>query len=272
MHTMDSYLQANCAQWNEVVSSHAESASYDVAGFKAGKNTLRPIEREELGDVKGRSLLHLQCHFGLDTMSWARLGAQVTGADFSQEAISLAQSLSWELGIDARFVCSNIFDLRDNLIGEFDVVFTSYGVLAWLPDLAEWAKIAAHFLRPGGTFYIVELHPLGSMFEYDTDSAELRWEYSYFGEPQPSKFESTNTYAAENAIVENTTTYEWSHSLGEIVTSLIDAGLTIEHLHEFAICCYQPFPCMTKGKDGWWRLPEKYRDIPMLFSIKARKS
>jgi SAM-dependent methyltransferase len=268
---MDNYLSANRAHWNEVVPSHAGSASYDVDGFKAGKNTLRSIEREELGDVSGKSLLHLQCHFGLDTMSWARLGAQATGIDFSQEAISLAQSLSRELGMDARFVCSDIYGLRGTLTGEFDIVFTSYGIKAWLPDMAEWARIAAHFLKPGGTFYMVELHPLGSMFEYDTDTGELTWAYSYSSEPQPLRCEDTHTYAASNAAVRNPVVYEWSHSLGEVVTSLINAGLSIEYLHEFPYCCYRPFPCMTRGDDGWWRLPEKYRDIPMLFSIKARK-
>lgn len=268
---MDEYLSANCAHWNEVVPSHTKSAFYDVESFKAGRNTLRPIELDELGDVTGKSLLHLQCHFGLDTMSWARLGAHVTGVDFSQDAVSLAQSLSRELKIDARFICSNIYSLPECLDEQFDVVFTSYGILAWLPDISEWAKIAAHFVKLGGSFHIVELHPLGSMFEYDAYTDELKWEYNYFHEAKPLKCESEHTYAAANALSAKKVTYEWSHSLGEIVTALINAGLTIEFLYEFPYSCYQPFPCMTQGEDGWWRLPEKYRDIPMLFSIKATK-
>lgn len=268
---MNEYLKANQAQWDESVSSHVKSALYDVPGFKAGRNTLRPIEREELGDVAGKSLLHLQCHFGMDTLSWARLGAKVTGVDFSNEAISAARTLSAEVGIDARFVHSNIYDLRDNLTGEFDIVFTSYGVLVWLPDMVEWAKTAAHFLKPGGTFLVVDGHPMSHMLEYNEQTGELDWEYDYFNKPQPYRFEGSDTYAAKDALVNNRVTYEWNHSLDEIVNSIIGAGLTIEHLHEFPVCGYENFPCMKKGKDGWWLLPEKYRDTPMLFSIKARK-
>jgi len=268
---MDHFLSSNCAHWNEVVSCHAVSLSYDVKGFKNGRNTLRTIEREEVGDVAGKSLLHLQCHFGMDSMSWARLGARVTGMDFSQEAINLAKSLARELDIDSRFVCSNIYDLPNTLEDQFDIVFTSYGVLTWLPDMTGWAKIVAHYLKPGGEFHIVEIHPYSSMFDYDSNSSQLQWEYLYFIDDEPLEFEGTDTYAAANAAEYNTVTYEWSHSLGEIVTSLIDAGLKIEYLHEFPFSCYRAFPCMTRSEDGWWRLPPKYLDMPLLFSIKAEK-
>ncbi len=269
---MDECMNTNRDHWNGVVSSHVKAPSYDVDGFRAGETTLRPIELEEVGDVSGKSLLHLQCHFGLDTMSWARLGARATGVDFSDEAISTAQSLSSELGLDARFICSNVYDLPDVLDEQFDVVFTSYGVLAWLPDLDRWAQTVAHFVKPGGTFHIAEIHPIESMMEYDADTDELRWEYPYFFQSEALRSECAHTYAAENAAANSPVTYEWCHSLGEIVTSLINAGLTIEYLHEFPFCCYQPFPCMTKDENGWWRLPEKYRDIPLLFSIKARNN
>ena len=267
----DEMIEANRALWNEWTRVHETSEFYDVAAFKAGRETLRPLEIEELGDVAGKSLLHLQCHFGLDTMSWARLGAKATGVDFSEEAISTAQSLSNELGIDARFICSNIYDLPNILDEQFDIVFTSYGVLAWLPDLDKWAQTVAHFVKPGGVFHIAEIHPIESMMEYDAETGELKWEYPYFFQSQPIKSECVHTYAAEDAASGSPVTYEWCHSLGEIVTSLINAGLTIEYLHEFPFCCYQPFPCMTQDENGWWRLPEKYRDLPLLFSIKARK-
>src|SRR5438067_5957834 len=184
---MDDHTSANRANWDAWAAINAASANYDVAGFKAGKLSLNRIEREELGDVAGKSLLHLQCHFGLDSLSWARLGAAVTGVDFSDKAIALARSLSEETGIPATFVQSNIYDLADNLTGQFDIVFTSYGVLWWLPDLAGWAKVVSHFLKPGGTFLLVEAHPIASMFDPD-DPSELKVKYPYFPSREPLKF------------------------------------------------------------------------------------
>jgi len=177
---MDDYTRTNLDHWNELVSLHAQSKFYDLQSFKAGNSTLKPIEVEELGDVAGKSLLHLQCHFGLDTLSWARRGAQVTGADFSDQAIALAQSLSQELEIKANFVCSNLYDLPNVLSGEFDIVYTSYGVLCWLSDLGRWGKIIAHFLKPDGVFYIVEFHPFTHVFDNEDNATDLRVVYPYF--------------------------------------------------------------------------------------------
>lgn len=146
---------------------------YNVDEFKKGKITLKDIELAELGDVKNKSLLHLQCHFGLDTLSWARLGAEVTGVDFSEEAIEYAKRLSQELDIPARFICSNIYDTIELITDKFDIVFTSYGVLCWLPDLVEWAEIISHFLRCGGIFYIVEFHPVNNIF--DNEKIQKAW-------------------------------------------------------------------------------------------------
>jgi 2-polyprenyl-3-methyl-5-hydroxy-6-metoxy-1,4-benzoquinol methylase len=149
---MDDYLAANKALWNEWTAIHETSSFYNLEGFKAGGSRLRDYEVDEVGDVTGKSLLHLQCHFGIDTLSWARLGARVTGADFSERAIELARSLAAELGLDATFVRSDLYDLSSVLDGQFDVVYTSRGVLGWLPDLERWAEVVAHFLRPGGVF------------------------------------------------------------------------------------------------------------------------
>ena len=171
---MDYYMRSNLEHWNKLTPIHERSKFYDVESFKSGKSTLKSIELEELGDVSGRSLLHLQCHFGLDTMSWARLGARVTGVDFSDRAISLAQELSKELGIEADFVCSDVYDLRSILDKQFDIVFTSYGILCWLPDLRRWAEVIAHFLRPGGTFYMVEGHPFVDVFDHLENATELK--------------------------------------------------------------------------------------------------
>lgn len=266
------FLAANRAHWSEAAGSHWNSAFYDVDSFRAGKNTLMPIEVEEVGDVEGKSLLHLQCHFGLDTLSWARMGARTTGVDFAPAAIELARSLAQETNLTARFICSNIYDLPDVLDETFDIVFTSYGVLAWLPDLARWAKVVARFLKPGGTFHMVELHPLAAMLEYDMPGETMNWAYNYFLTPEAYRWESPHTYAAANAVADNEVRYEWSHSLSEVANSVIGAGLTLEYLNEFPFSCYRALECMTQGADGWWRLPERFRDLPMLFSIKATKS
>jgi SAM-dependent methyltransferase len=268
---MNEYLEANRKRWDELTALHAQSALYDVEGFRAGRVTLMPLEREEVGDVVGRSLLHLQCHFGLDTLSWARLGAQVTGVDFSAQAIALARSLSEELGIKADFICADLYDLPDVLDGQFDIVFTSYGVLCWLPDLTRWAEVIAHFLRPGGTFYIAEIHPFAMVFYDESDAEGLEVFYPYFHTTEPLRFEEEGSYAAPDAETVHTVTYEWLHSLGDVVDSLISAGLRIEFLHEFPYACFKMFPFLEQDHEGWWRLEGNAGSIPMTFSLKATK-
>ncbi len=268
---MDPYQQANLDRWNELVGIHAASAFYDLATFKAGRCSLRPIEREELGDVAGKSLLHLQCHFGQDTLSWARRGAQAIGVDFSSEAIKLARSLNEELGLDARFVCSSVYDLPKVLDGQFDIVFTSYGAICWLPDLPEWARIAAHFLRPGGTFYIVEIHPFANVFSEDKDATEMTVAYPYFASGTPLRWEATGTYADRQAVVHHRVSYDYVHSLSEVLNALIAAGLQVEYLHEFPYCVCGMLPCMEQSPDGWWRVKGRQDMVPFLFSVKAIK-
>ena len=264
---MDERLHVNRAHWNESTPIHAASDFYDVAGFKAGWITLKDLERREMGDVSGKTLLHLQCHFGLDTMSWSRRGAKATGVDFSDAAIDLARSLSDELGLNARFICANVYDLPQLLQEQFDVVFASYGVLIWLPDLAEWARVVSNHLKPEGVFYIVEFHPLFGLFE-PQESGDWRPRYRYFHEQM--YFDDVEpSYAGGPPIA--TPTYEWQHTLGDIVTALLDAGLRIEFLHEFPYCHYQAFPVMVQGEDGWWRLPAHRESVPQMFSIMARK-
>ncbi len=267
---MDKYIETNRQNWNDRVAIHAASQMYDLEGFRAGKIPLRSIELEELGDVSGKKLLHLQCHFGMDTLAWARLGARVTGVDLSDKAIDLARSLSEELGISASFICANIYSLPEVLKEEFDIVYTSYGVLCWLPDLQRWAQIIAHFLREGGKFYIVEDHPLATIFEGDEQSRTLRVEYPYFPRQEPMYFEPGPTYTDGEGIT-SVGAYEWSHSLGEIISSLTGAGLQVEWLHEFPVCAWQRFPFMVQGDDGWWRLPEDMVQIPLTFSLLASK-
>lgn len=267
---MNEYLRANQRRWDQLTAEHEKSAFYDLAGFKAGKDRLHSIELSELGDVAGKSLLHLQCHFGLDTLAWARRGAVVTGVDFSPRAISLAQSLSAELDIPAAFYCSDIYELPAVLTGEFDIVFTSYGVLHGLPDLRRWAEIIARYLKPGGIFYIVEDHPFFRVFRAKL-GGEFKAERDYFFSEEPERIEVTGSYATGGAGPAGVQ-YVWDHSLGEVVTALIDAGLMIEFLHEFPYAARAKFPFMEQGEDGWWRLPPgQHGTIPFLFSLQARK-
>jgi len=269
----DEYIEANRRHWDEVVAVHTASEFYDVAAFKAGERRLKPVELAELGDVRGKTLLHLQCHFGIDTLCWARdEGAIVTGADFSVNAVETARALADEMGIDARFVCSNIYELPQNLDGQFDIVFTSYGVLHWLPDLPRWARVAAHFVKPGGTFYIAEFHPISLIFDDEDDVTELRVRYPYFPRAEPLVFDHAGTYAADRSVpLANRRTYEFPHPVSDVVTALIDAGLRIEFLHEFPFSTSKFLPFTEKLPDGSVRLTKHDGCVPLLFSVKATK-
>lgn len=267
---MNDYLSANQRLWDAWTPLHETSDFYDLARFKAGGSSLRPIERAELTDVAGRRLLHLQCHFGLDTLSWARAGASVTGVDFSDRSIALARSLSAELDIPATFVCSDIGRLPEVLGGQFEIVFSSYGVLPWLRDLRRWAEVIAHFLAPDGIFYLVDDHPF--MRALHTNAAgELTIGNPYFFTDEPSRMEARGSYAAPaDEQMPLREWYIWNHSLGEILGVLIGAGLRIEFLHEFPFAMRAKFPGMERGEDGVWRF-SRPPEFPLLFSLQARK-
>ncbi len=266
-------FEANRALWDVWTKIHAAGDFYDLAAFKAGGVRLRPYEIEMVGDVSGKSLLHLQCHFGIDTLSWARLGATVTGADISPTAIELATALAIELGFpDARFVESNLYDLPIRLEGEFDVVYTSRGALNWLPDIRGWARVAAHFVRPGGTFFITEAHPIFNAFENEgVATGELRLAYPYWEHAEPLVFPVKGSYADPDAEVGDQTEHAWDHGLGEIVTALIDAGLRIEALVEHPFLDW-PADWLVKAPDDTWRLPaDAGGELPLMFSLRATK-
>lgn len=267
---MDDYLSANRALWNKWAEVHVASAFYDVDGFKAGRSSLHPPEIAEVGDVAGTSLLHLQCHFGLDTLSWARRGAEVTGVDFSDRAIELARSLAAELGIPARFVHSDVYALPEVLRGEFDIVFTSYGVLWWLPDLRRWADVVAHFLKPGGLFSLVEFHPFAAVFESE-GVTDLQPRYPYFSGPEPMRIETSGSYATSTPGYQGVE-YGWNHPLSEVVAALLASGLRIESLRELPATVYPSFPFLERGEDGLWRLPGALDGmIPLQYSLKATR-
>jgi SAM-dependent methyltransferase len=267
------HFDTNRALWDALTPVHVASKGYDVEGFKRGKCTLLSVEVEEVGDVAGKSLLHLQCHFGLDTLSWARRGAKVVGADFSERAIEQARALAAELKIPAEFICCELCDLPRRLAGQFDVVFTSLGVLGWLPDLGRWAEVIAHFLRPGGVFYIHEFHPFGGVFDDEQPpGSPPRLRYPYFHSVEPMEFPpaASGDYADPEAHV-NLPHWEWSHSMSDIINSLLAAGLRIEFLHEFDYTTYQSQPFLKQGADGMWRYEEAPETLPLMFSIRAVK-
>jgi SAM-dependent methyltransferase len=268
---MEYHEQVNRRRWDELVHIHARSAFYDVPAFKGGKCTLRPLEVAELGDVAGKSLLHLQCHFGLDTLSWARRGARVTGVDFSPAAVEQARALAAETGLSAEFVCSRVQDLPEVYSGSYDIVFTSYGVLCWLPDLRPWARTIVHFLRPGGVFYMAEDHPFADVFSDRPGTQGPQVAYPYFPPAGPLSENSPGSYADRTAAVENTQHYFWVHTLGEILTALLHVGLRLEFVHEFPYCAYARFPGMIPGADGWYHPPPLYDSLPLLFSVKAHR-
>jgi SAM-dependent methyltransferase len=268
-------IASNRRLWDAWTKIHVDSAFYDVDSFRDGRRGIRlsDYERDEVGPVGDKTLLHLQCHFGLDTLSWARLGATVTGADFSSAAIAAARALAAEVGIDATFVESNLYDLRAALDGKFDVVYTSGGVLGWLPDIGRWAEVVAHFVKPGGLFYITEIHPVAHVFADDDDvvPGELRLAYPYWEHAEPLRFNVKGSYADRDAPTEGLVENGWDHSLGEIVTALIDAGLRIDFLHEFDFVEW-PVPWLVEGADGRWRLPPSTKgQLPLFFSLRATK-
>ena len=269
--SVNEFTETNRRHWDEITPVHVASEFYDVPSFKAGKSKLKPVELEELDNVRGKSLLHLQCHFGLDTLSWAREGAVVTGIDFSEPAIEAAGALAAETGIEARFLVSDIYALPENLSGQFDIVFTSYGVLGWLPDIGRWAQVAAHFVKPGGTFYIAEFHPVSQIFDDAPDVTDLHVRYPYFPLEEPLRFDDLGTYTDRAAQFKNSTTYNWPHPVSEVLTSLIDAALRIEFLHEFPHTSFQFVPLMEAVDDKTFRLTKHDGSVPLVYSIKATK-
>ncbi|MFN8300905.1 MAG: methyltransferase domain-containing protein [Saprospiraceae bacterium] len=266
MNNHQDYFEANRQGWNLRTEVHKKSSFYDVDNWKKGGLSLTEIELRELGEVKNKKLLHLQCHFGQDTLSWARLGADVTGCDFSDSAISYARELSAELNIPADFVCCNLYDLPQHLEGEFDIVFTSYGTIGWLPDLDRWGAVIGHFLRPGGVFYIADFHPV--LWMLDERMEMIKYAYHNAGVIET---EQTGSYADRYAEIEYKE-FGWNHSLSEIINSLIRHGLRIDFLNEYPYSPYDCFDKTVKGEDGNYRIKGLENILPMVYSIKATKT
>ena len=273
---LDEYLKANLAGWDESVPVHVASELYDVQGFEAGKSSLSALELGELGPLMhdGTALLHLQCHFGLDTLSWARCGAVVTGVDFSGEGITTARALAAEVGLTARatFVQSTVEDLPATLSGAFDVVFTSWGALLWLGDLERWAEVVAHYLRPGGVLYIAEFHPYAYLIAEDATPALMRVDYPYFMYGEPHRWDEAGDYADPEAVVEHTVSYEWNHGFAEIIDPLLRRGLRLDFLHELPYTIPGlPFPFLELCEDGLQRVKGRHDDVPLSFTLMMTK-
>lgn len=260
------YIQGNKKYWDEVTPLHAKSEFYELQSFKEGKSSLMSLEIEEIGDIKNKSFLHLQCHFGMDTLSWARLGATVTGVDLSEKSIAFAKQLGKELNVKARFIASDIYDLPSKLNEQFDVVYNTGGVLCWLPDISGWAKVVSRCVKKGGIFYLRDGHPVSNIFDDNMATVGS----GYFYENQPIAEIPNGTYAtAEN--VDNIH-YEWHHSLGDIINALINSGLNIKFIHEFPFTGWARFPKhMQKEADGWYHFKDKKVKIPLMFSMLCYK-
>lgn len=260
---MHEFHEVNRKHWNQRTEAHFKHPHYRVREFLDGQTTLHQPELTEVGDVRGKSLLHLQCHFGLDTLSWTRLGAKVTGVDISDKSIERANELATKAKLQARFIRSDIFDLPNMLNETFDIVFTSYGAIWWISDIDRWAETIARYVKPGGCFYMAEIHPLTQML--DADKRIYDW---YFHQPQAERFTGDKDYCDENLVIEEE--YGWRWSLGDVVTALVKAGLSIDFLHEFPFSVYKAWPTYVKDGDFWY-YPDLKKDVPLTFSVKANR-
>ena len=260
----------NRAMWDEIAPVHLKVYN-EVALLREGNEVLDEIELREVGNVHGKSMLHLQCHIGTDTLAWARHGANVTGVDFSEESIACANQLSDELGVRGQFIHSNVYDLRDVLEGDYDIVYTSKGVLCWLKDLSEWGRIIAHYLKPGGIFYLMESHPTIMALE-EKESGELAFAYPYFHKEAPTEWAPGDVDYADQDYITKNGSAEWEWAVSDIINALIEAGLQLEFVNEYEKLFFQLFPSMTSKDGRWFRLSELAGKLPLLMTLRARKS
>jgi SAM-dependent methyltransferase len=262
-------LRLNRELWDAAVEPHVASAFYDVEGFLAGGGALEPDFLEELGPVRGLDLIHLQCHFGLDTLSLARLGARVTGVDFSPAAVAAARELATRAGLDARFVEADAQALPAELSGGFDLVYTGGGALCWLADLGAWARGVARLLRPGGEVFVRDFHPaLGMFAPRESEDGALRLEAPYFRAGGPVVWSDGLLYASQEG--PRGESVEWAHALSEVAQALLDAGLVLTRLREHPWCSYRSHEFLVE-REGRWVHPHHPGGLPLMFSLRARK-
>ncbi len=253
------HFETNKHSWNQRVETHFNSKFYDVPGFLAGNSSLNEIELALLPDVKGQSLLHLQCHFGLDSLSWARLGAQVTGVDISDEAINKARELQQQTQLPAEFTCADVYGFAEKNQQQYDIVFTSYGAICWLPDLTHWAQVVHGCLKPGGQLLLAEFHPI----------IDLMAGYNYFHQSEPDvSIEDTYTENCDGSKHEFAV---WSHPISDVVNALVGVGLSITGMQEYDHSPYNCFAGMQEKQPGRFYLEHKNNHVPMVYTIQAVK-
>lgn len=265
METKNNYIEINKHSWNNRTDTHLKSEFYNLEGFLKGASSLNPVELEILEDIKGKSILHLQCHFGQDTISLGRLGAKVTGVDLSDKAIESAKRIALETDSDAQFICCDLYDLENHLDKQFDIVFTSYGTITWLPDLDRWAALISQFLKPDGKFIFVEFHPVVWMFDDNFDKIS----YNYFN-VAPIVETENGTYADKDAAISQSYV-TWNHSMSEVMSSLLNHQMEVVGFQEYDYSPYDVFNNMIEFETKKYRIKHLDNKIPMIYSIVATK-
>ena len=270
---METFLDVNRANWDERADIHAEdvNGAYAIERFLAGEDVLFPIEAAELGDVAGRDAVHLQCHIGIDTLCLARRGARVTGLDFSPAALGHAEELGRRAGLPARFVRGTVYE-APALLGEaaFDLVYTTWGTITWLPDVRRWGAVVARLLRPGGRLYFADLHPMMATLEEIDERLTPMFSWRTPASV-PLSFQEAQTYTGDPRAMDNVQTYEWNHPVSDTVMALIDAGLVLTRIGEHEALPWRMFPMMVQGDDRLWRLPAGMPRLPLSLSLEAVK-
>lgn len=273
---MDDYLATNRSNWNDRAAVHAASPDYELQRFVSDHSHLSGVvrfDRPRLGDVAGLRAVHLQCHIGTDTVSLARLGARMTGLDFSPAALERARALAAATGADVRFVEADLYGAVEALRGEtFELVYTGIGALCWLPSITRWAAVVAQLLEPGGRLFMREGHPM--LWALDADErGGLYLGESYFERPEPFVVDSPNTYVQADAPIEHRLAYEWNHGLGEIATALLDAGLALTGLTEHDSVPWDALPGQMQQDDaGEWRLRDRPERLAASYTLTAVKT
>ncbi|WP_407555598.1 class I SAM-dependent methyltransferase [Streptomyces sp. Pv4-95] len=267
-------LRANQANWDARTPVHVASEFYGLDGSRTADDWFAPFEWTDLGDLSGRDVLHLQCHLGTETAAFAERGARAVGLDFSAAAVAEARRLADEAGRDVEFVRCDVHRAADALGDRrFDVIYTGKGALCYLPDLAAWAGVVSSLLRPGGALYLVEFHPLldalGPTPGPEREDLLLRHDYS--GGRGPLRSDTPCTYTDGPPVRGATTSYEWRHGIGEVISAVVGAGLTVQVVRETELLPWKRFSSMVPSDNGWWRLPPSEPIIPMLYAVRAVK-
>jgi len=276
MNPNDEFLEKNRRRWDELAEIHPKSKYYDLENFTKGTSSLEKLDLELIGDLTGKRVLHLQCHFGMDSISlWRHGAAEVVGVDFSEKAIKQAKKLAKQIGANVRFIQSDVLQL-DEVFDEyhsFDLVYTSYGTITWLPDLEKWGEIISKFLRPDGCLVFVDSHPFASVFDDEVENAQLIPIYPYSTKGEALHFHVEGSYATgEN--IENKDEYLWQYSLSEIINSLTAQEMIIQNIGEYTTINWKSFPFLVENESGWYEYPDDFTQtkVPLLLSITAKKN